>query len=83
MSKEHDYSRGGWGHDVVVRLADSGGLRLDLTGWGFGLKAGDSIILPNTTHGGTTRYRLDSVKYETDPPDMWSATATFFPRPAP
>lgn len=77
--KEHDYTKRGFGHDVVIRLAEPSGLRLNLTGWGPGLVSGDSIILPQKG-GGSSRYRLVKVLYERDPPDMWNAEAEFFPR---
>lgn len=77
--KTHDYTLKCWGHDCIVRPVD-GGMKLDLTGWGDGLRTGDFILLRNGT--GSSRYRLDAVRYEYDPPDMWHATASFAPRSA-
>lgn len=76
----HDYTRRTWGHDYAAMAVIDGGQRLSLSGWGRGIKAGDYLILPNG--GGTTRYRVDSIDYRMDPPDMWFAEATFAPRQA-
>jgi MioC protein len=76
--KTHDYTRRTWGHDYATMAVIDGGRRLRLSGWGHGIKVGDYLILPNGN--GTTRYRVDSIDYRMDPPDMWFAEATFAPR---
>lgn len=75
---EHDYTRRGWGHDFSVVNLDLNGRVLRLTGWGAGIEDGHFLILPNG--GETTRYLVTSIKYESDPRDMWVATALFAPR---
>jgi len=75
----HDYTRRGWGHDYTFTPI-AGGLTARMSGWGDGIKAGDFLILPNGTQ--TTRYRVESIRYEWDPKDMWHATVAFAPRPA-
>jgi hypothetical protein len=76
--KTHDYTRRTWGHDFSTTAVIDGGLRLKLAGWGFGIKAGDYLLLPNGS--ATTRYQVESIDYRSDPPDMWFAEAVFAPR---
>jgi hypothetical protein len=76
----HDYTRRTWGHDYSTTAVIDGGMRLRMAGWGFGIEADDFLILPNGN--GTTRYRVDSIEYRMDPPDMWFAEAVFAPRQA-
>lgn len=82
--KTHDYTNRYWGHDFAIHKVD--GLRLDMSGWGDGLEVGDFLILPNNRAMGgdgarsTTRYRVESVRYTYDPPDMWFVIAVFAPR---
>lgn len=74
----HDYTRRTWGHDYTTIDVIDGGMRLRMAGWGYGIKAGDYLIIPNGS--GTTRYRMESIDYRLDPPDMWFADAVFAPR---
>jgi hypothetical protein len=74
----HDYSIREWGHDCSVIRTEDEGLQLRLTGWGRGISADDYIIIKNGD--GTTRYKIDNIKYERDPADMWFAEASFAPR---
>ncbi len=76
----HDYTRRTWGHDYTTLRVIDGGQRLRLSGWGLGINAGDYLILQNGN--GSTRYRVDSIDYRTDPRDMWLAEASFAPRQA-
>lgn len=78
--KTHDYQRGGWGHDYTFTPIN-GGVKGTATGWGQGIKKGDFLILRQPPHG--TRYKVDSIKYFSDPTDMWSAELTFAPRQGP
>ncbi len=73
----HDYTTRGWGHDYTATPID-GGLKLDMAGWGYGLRAGDYLLLKNGT--GSSRYKIEALRYKSDPPDMWFATAAFAPR---
>jgi hypothetical protein len=74
----HDYTKRYWGHDYTFEPVN-GGLQARLMGWGMDIKAGDYLLLQNGDD--STRYQVDSIKYYSDPFDMWSATATFAPRP--
>jgi hypothetical protein len=78
--KIHDYTTPYWGHNytVIERLDD--GKILSLAGWGHGLSAGDYILFQNSKD--TTMYGIIELKYETNPRDMWYATAVFTPRPS-
>lgn len=75
--RTHNYTRRGRGHDFVFRPIGDG-IKANISGWGFGLKVGDYLILPNGCT--TTRYQIDEVKYYNDPADMWNAKVTFAPR---
>lgn len=77
----HDYTQRYWGHDFAITDVKNGGQQLKLCGWGPYLEKGDFILLPNGAD--STRYKLLSVRYESNPPDMWWADAEFAPRPRP
>ncbi|MFI5297364.1 MAG: hypothetical protein ACHREM_04640 [Polyangiales bacterium] len=77
-AKTHDYTKQTWGHDCTFTPLDSG-TRGFAVGWGLGLSAGDFILLPN--RGETTRYKIETIAYHRDPPDMWRAELSFAPRP--
>lgn len=79
LSREttHNYTLRYPGHDYTFTPSD-GGQRGRMTGWGLGLQRGDYLLLDND--GAPTRYRIDSVRYFSDPRDMWSADVTFAPR---
>ena len=78
MSNTHDLSGRNWGCNYNITQIYNRGTRLDLCGWHSGIKNGDYLILKNGTD--TTRYKVDSVKYESNPQDMWSASVSFAPR---
>jgi MioC protein len=78
--REHDYTTRHWGHDVAIHRVMDGGNILGVSGWGGGVKRGDYLILPQGE--GTTRYQVEHIFYQPDPPDMWSATLHFAPRDA-
>lgn len=76
----HDFTtRRGYGHDYTFEPID-GGWKGKVFGWGYDVKVGDYLILPNGDL--STRYVVDTVKYYPDPPDMWRAEVTFAPRNA-
>jgi len=79
-AKIHDYTRRAKGHDFTITQVFDGGLKLSMCGWGNGISNGDFLILPNGNE--TTRYRVTSIEYYNNPPDMWKATAEFAPRSA-
>jgi MioC protein len=76
--KIHDYSGRNrtWGHDYSITKVY--GKKVDLLGWGYGIKEGDFIILDNGMS--TTNYQIKNIEYFTNPYDMWKATAVFSPR---
>ncbi|GJE47364.1 hypothetical protein GOFOIKOB_0386 [Methylobacterium tardum] len=74
----HDYSRPRWGHACNTLRVIEEGQHLRVSGFGHGVSAGDYLILPND--GETTRYRVDTIRYQDDPRDMWFADLTFAPR---
>ena len=78
MSKTHDFSTREWGHNYNILNISDGGMEIDIAGWGRGLSDDDYIIIQNGND--TTRYKLDSIEYKHDPPDMWFASASFAPR---
>ena len=75
--KTHDYRIRYVGHDYTFEPID-GGKCGRMMGWGGGIEAGDCLLLRNGN--GETRYRVTSIAYYPDPPDMWRATVTFAPR---
>tara|TARA_B100000131_G_scaffold168602_1_gene162991 strand:+ start:10762 stop:11139 length:378 start_codon:yes stop_codon:yes gene_type:complete len=76
--KTHDYSERLWGKNYEILNLKNSGYELDLCGWGYGISVGDFIILKNNSD--TTRYKILSIKYESNPGDMWFAEALFSPR---
>lgn len=78
--KTHDYSKRRWGHDCTFETDDNG-LTAHSVGWGVGLSEGDYILLEHKgSPNGSSRYRIEKIKYFRDPPDMWSADLVFAPR---
>lgn len=49
-----------------------------MSGWGHGIENGDYLII--APHGRETRYQVESIRYCSDPPDMWFADVVFAPR---
>lgn len=79
MSKTHDYTQSVWGHTCNVMQVIDGGQKLELSGFGYGVKRGDFLILADR-HGNTTRYKITKIKYNMNPHDLWFANAKFAPR---
>lgn len=81
MQDTHDYSGGKrrFGHDYTVIKISDDGKDAALMGWGFGVKEGDYLIIDGAPNN-TTRYQVKSIKYRSDPRDMWSARVAFAPR---
>lgn len=73
----HDRTAKHWGNDTAWSILPDG--RLNAHGWGGQMKAGDYVILPKKD-GRTTRYRIDSIEYCSDPVDMWFGVLSFAPR---
>ena len=83
-SETHDYGPGkrGIGRDYTFTPIN-GGLRAHAAGWGSGISAGDYLLLEDRRSlDGRTRYRVEIIRYEADPKDMWSADLSFAPRRA-
>lgn len=77
----HDYTVPRWGHDVVISTVADGGQRLEVSGWGRGIVAGDLLVLAHAeVPGGSSRYVVEKIKYYEDPPDMFAAMLAFAPR---
>ena len=77
-SETHDYTAVGWGHSYSIQSISDEGQSLSLAGWGCGISNGDYLLLKNGE--GSTRYKVDTVKYCRDPKDMWFAELSFSPR---
>ena len=76
----HDYRKQGWGHAVRARLATEDGRVIDIDGHGRGIRPGDYLLM--RAGSGETRYQVDEIEYQRDPPDMFFGRATFAPRAA-
>lgn len=76
--KTHDISAKVWGKNYnVTRLLPKN--RLDLVIWHSDrIEVEDYLILAEGE--GTTRYRVEKVRYPGDPPDQCFVTAVFAPR---
>jgi hypothetical protein len=74
----HDLSGKSWGCNYNIMEVRDGGMCVDLAGWHSGIKNGDFLLLKQDE--GTTRYLVESIRYCSDPTDMWFATASFAPR---
>jgi len=71
--RTHDYRRRYWGHDYTWRPdPDSKGHTGSAIGWGAGISEGDFLILAGPDGGGSP-YRVVSIRYFSDPKDMWEA----------
>lgn len=80
--RTHDYTKRYWGHDYSFRpTAQTAGIRGVVLGWGLGLRSGDLLLLQNGAWA-TTRYRIVTVVYKSDPRDMFRAEVIFAPRDA-
>lgn len=84
MKKTHDFTNRCWGHDYVIHKVIDGGNKLSMSGWKDGIAKGDFLIMSNNEgpkgSNTTTRYKVDSIRYLGDPPDMWHAEVSFAPR---
>ena len=75
----HDFTWRTWGHDYsFTPTPGTDGRKGRAHGWWEGIRKGDYLVFrgPN---GGQSPYRVDSIRYERDPPDMWFATLTHDP----
>jgi len=80
-SKTHDYTNRYWGHDYMITAIIDHGQQIKATGWGRGMKVGDTIILKNEkSRSGESPYRITKIKYQKDPSDMWMLEGVFEPR---
>jgi hypothetical protein len=74
----HNLTFRSWGHNYNITQYRNEGLEIDLTGWCHGIKNGDFLLFEQGD--GTTRYLVESIRYCSDPTDMWFAAASFAPR---
>jgi hypothetical protein len=74
----HDISKKSWGCNYNIMELRDGGMSVDLVGWRSGIKDGDFLLLKQDN--GTTRYLVESIRYESNPSDMWFASVSFAPR---
>ena len=77
-AKTHDYTKRGWGHDFTITTVIDRVKQLKASGWGYGIRCGDFLLLPNKL--GITRYRVININYYSNPADMWNADLSFAPR---
>jgi hypothetical protein len=75
--KAHNYLREGWGRTATIHDIKDNGHKVKMRGFGSGICPGDFIMKKNGD--GYASYKIDTIKYNRDPPDQWSATATFTP----
>lgn len=76
--KTHDLTNQCWGR-AIYHKAINDGMILDAHGFMRGIEAGDYVII-GLSSGRTTRYKVDSIRYCSDPSDMWFGTLSFAPR---
>lgn len=78
----HDYTDRvcRWGYDIIFHPVTDDGVHAYAIGWGRGIEPGHFILLSNGPDR-TTRYRVESIDYYRDPPDMWKGAVVFAPRP--
>ena len=77
----HDYRRRGWGHDYSWEpKPGTNGREGEAVGWGRGIRDGHYLLLEHPTSVAGARYRVVSVRYYSDPSDMWVARLEFAPR---
>lgn len=75
--KAHDFRANWWGHSANIQKVIDKGQQLKLTGFGSGIAPQDILILKNGSD--VASYRVDSIRYQRDPPDQWFADASFCP----
>jgi hypothetical protein len=69
--KIHDWQHRSWGNNYIFRPREQGQFA-HMNGWRSGLCAGDVLVLYGEG-GQRAAYIIDSIQYESDPPDMFSA----------
>ncbi|AFY75965.1 MAG: hypothetical protein IGR93_17505 [Hydrococcus sp. C42_A2020_068] len=68
--KTHDYSPSIWGDDYIFEPIEEGNKGY-MTGRGQGIEGGDCLILSNGFD--FCCYRVETINYYANPPDMWIA----------
>lgn len=73
IRKDHDFTQQEPGYDYILEVADEDSEHKGfyMTGQKMGIKPDDNIILQNGSD--TVRYRVKSIDYYIEPPDMWLA----------
>lgn len=73
----HDYRNRYWGHDYTLR-PNPDPITARIIGWGYNLREGDLLIIPRPEDAAKAAfYRIESLEYKADPPDMWFSTCRF------
>lgn len=86
MTRTHDYlwDNRGRGHDISFEPVD-GGMKLRANGWGpkgdRPIEVGDYMLLSHGRTDESARYRVDEIRYMSNPRDQWFGTLSFAPRP--
>ena len=74
----HDLSKKSWGCNYEIMSLENNGYNAKIAGWHSGIRNGDYLLLKNGD--GSTRYKVSSIRYCSDPEDMFFATIDFSPR---
>ena len=75
----HDYRRRYWGHDYCL-TPNPDPVTARIIGWGEYLREGDLLVIPRPDETDKAAfYRIESLRYEMDPNDMWFSTCRFVP----
>lgn len=72
---QHDYTKQCWGHSIGQVSRNTNGT-LSMMGHGTGIKKTDTLIM-NMNSGRIAQFKVMSVRYLQDPPDMWTMNAKF------
>jgi hypothetical protein len=67
-----------WGHDIIHLASQESNEKLNIMGFGKGIKEGDVIIV-GSVYGttGTAGYLVEKISYLDNPADMWNADVSF------
>ena len=73
MRKDHDFTQQEPGYDYILEVADEDSEHKGfyMTGQRLGINPDDIVILQDGPD--QVRYKVESIDYYLDPPDMWLA----------
>lgn len=72
---QHDYTKQCWGHAISQVSKNTNGT-LSMMGHGEGIKKNDTLIM-NMSSGRVAQFKVMTVSYMQNPPDMWTMNAKF------